>query len=145
MDNLAQEVVDELIDALHGIDAESMKACGLVCTRWVDRSRYHLFSRVSISAKMIFSFFELVDASPVPILTSLAYDGNRQWLGNLERLHRCMNIRALELDAVAGVHDLEPLRSHILSWAQHGFVSELTLIGPNMELFAVRDIISCVP
>ncbi|KAJ7366116.1 hypothetical protein DFH08DRAFT_1071736 [Mycena albidolilacea] len=124
MDNLAQEVVDKLIDALHGIDVESMKACGLVCTRWVD----------------------------LPILTfvrhlCLAYesDGNPQWLGNLERLRQCVNIRALEVDAAAGVHDLEPLRSHILSWAQHGFVSELTLIGPNMELSAVRDIISCVP
>ncbi|KAJ7366098.1 hypothetical protein DFH08DRAFT_163348 [Mycena albidolilacea] len=150
LDNLAQEVVDELIDALHGIDPNSMKACGLVCTRWLARSRYNLFSRVFISAKTIRSFFELVDVSPVPILTfvrhlCLVYDGNPQWLRNLGRLHQCANICALELDVAARVHDLEPLRSHISSWAQSGFVSELTLIGPNMKLPAVRDILSWVP
>jgi hypothetical protein len=150
LDNLAQEVVDELIDALHGVDPNSMKVCGLVCTRWLARSRYNLFSRVSISAKTILSFFELVDASPVPILTfvrhlCLVYDGNPRWLRNLGRLHQCANIRALELDATATVHGLEPLRSHILYWAQSGFVSELTLIGPTMKLPAVRDILSWVP
>jgi hypothetical protein len=63
MDKLAQELVDQLIDALYVADPDGMKASGLVYTHWVARSRYNLFAKVSVYATRLLPFVEIVSSS----------------------------------------------------------------------------------
>ncbi|KAJ7301305.1 hypothetical protein DFH08DRAFT_946098 [Mycena albidolilacea] len=150
MDKLAQELVDQLIDALYVADPDSMKAPGLVCTHWVARSRYNFFTQVSVSATRLLPFVEIVSSCSLPILTflrnlHLQYDGEPGWLWNLDWIQPCPNLCAFEIRVGVQVEDLEPLCPHIRSRAESGSVSELRLIGHDISLPQILNIISCVP
>ncbi|KAJ7474135.1 hypothetical protein FB451DRAFT_1558359 [Mycena latifolia] len=47
MPELSPELTDRVIDALKD-DKAALKTCGLVCTQWFPRSRFHLFSAVTL-------------------------------------------------------------------------------------------------
>ncbi|KAF7330321.1 hypothetical protein MVEN_02470300 [Mycena venus] len=134
MRHLAQELVEQVLDALCVVEPNSMKACGLVCTGWVPRSRYHLFSSVSISSKNLAPFVDIIQASSLPILSfiqslHLDYDGEPLWLWNLDWIHQCPNLAAIAIGLHETVIDLEPLHLHLCSWAANsGSISELKLI-----------------
>ncbi|KAF7365690.1 hypothetical protein MVEN_00442700 [Mycena venus] len=152
MQTLAQELIDQIIDALHISDAGSMKTCGLVCTSWMPRSRHHLFSSVSISRANLLPFVELIHASSLLILSfvrdlHLDYDGDPQWLWDLNWIHQCPNLGAFGLRLHCKVVDLEPIHPHIRAWADSGSISELSLIGEGirLELAAVLDILADLP
>ncbi|KAJ6605188.1 hypothetical protein DFH09DRAFT_1422067, partial [Mycena vulgaris] len=65
---LAQELIDQVIDWCHLADPDTMKPCGLVCTQWLPRTRYHLFFSATLSTANLASFVDLIDASSVKIL-----------------------------------------------------------------------------
>ncbi|KAJ7739310.1 hypothetical protein B0H14DRAFT_3515797 [Mycena olivaceomarginata] len=129
--HIAQDVVEQFLDALHVVDPNAMKACGLVCTSWVPRSRYHLFSSVCVSAKN---------------LLHLDYDGEPLWLWNLDWIHECPNLSAIGINVHTVVGTLEPLHLHIRSWADCGSILELKLVGKEtLPLPAILDLVACVP
>jgi hypothetical protein len=134
IDKLAQELVDQLIDALYVADPDSMKKSGLVCTHWVARSRYNIFARVSVSATRLLPFVEIISSSSLPILTfirnlHLDYDGEPGWLWNIDWIQPCPNLCAFGIRVGVQVEDLESLYPHLPSWAESGSVSELRLIA----------------
>ncbi|KAF9642342.1 hypothetical protein BDM02DRAFT_3124646 [Thelephora ganbajun] len=53
MDQIAQELIDKFIDELHD-DVRALQSCSLVSKRWVYRSQYHIFSRITISSQQSF-------------------------------------------------------------------------------------------
>ncbi|KAJ7861062.1 hypothetical protein B0H13DRAFT_1639187 [Mycena leptocephala] len=69
MDGLAQELIDQIIDCCNLAEKDAMGACGLVCKLWLPRSRYHLFSRVSVNTDNLHSFVDVLESSSSPILT----------------------------------------------------------------------------
>ena len=46
--DLPQELTDAIVDHLHD-DRPSLQACALVCSAWLDPSRYHLFRSLTVS------------------------------------------------------------------------------------------------
>ncbi|KAJ7872731.1 hypothetical protein B0H13DRAFT_2059192 [Mycena leptocephala] len=120
---LSQELVDLIIDYLvpesflnkhpysdsenaeSGDDAprrtwelDSVAMCGLVCKKWLPRSRFHLFSSTKLSNETgtdnIQSFFRLLAGSPLPLLSF---------------------VQSLDLDLVGGpLRDEEMTRLHNL-------------------------------
>ncbi|KAJ7288498.1 hypothetical protein C8J57DRAFT_1280460 [Mycena rebaudengoi] len=46
-----------------------LSTCGGVCSRWLHRSRSHLFSHITLSNTTVRRFMNLVDGSSVPILS----------------------------------------------------------------------------
>ncbi|KAJ7474058.1 hypothetical protein FB451DRAFT_987964, partial [Mycena latifolia] len=73
MDDLAQELINQIIDCWEIADKDSMSSCGLVCKLWLPRSRYYLFSTVSVNGKNLHSFVDLVDSSASPILSFIRH------------------------------------------------------------------------
>ncbi|KAJ7118036.1 hypothetical protein C8R43DRAFT_1153822, partial [Mycena crocata] len=67
MHAFAQELVDHVIDCCHSREPGLMKSCGLVSERWVFRSRYHLFSDVSLKPANLPSFVDLVEGPSLPL------------------------------------------------------------------------------
>ncbi|RDB25608.1 hypothetical protein Hypma_006886 [Hypsizygus marmoreus] len=56
------EIVDAVIDQLY-LDVETLGICGLVCSEWLNRSRYHLFSTLHLWPSRMHSFRLLVESS----------------------------------------------------------------------------------
>ncbi|KAJ7834158.1 hypothetical protein B0H13DRAFT_1653387, partial [Mycena leptocephala] len=73
MDGLAQELIDQIIDCCNLAEKDAMGACGLVCKLWLPRSRYHLFSRVSVNTDNLHSFVDVLESSSSPILTFIQH------------------------------------------------------------------------
>ncbi|KAJ7926515.1 hypothetical protein B0H13DRAFT_2653820 [Mycena leptocephala] len=117
MQNFAQELIDEIIDhtanmtlgataglceSPSGQTLAKVGALGLVCKQWWPRSRFHLFSYLTLNPKTIQSFFDLVDNSPCPILTfietlDLQFDHNLARLdeGQLRRFGQSCGLKTL--------------------------------------------------
>ncbi|KAF8152853.1 hypothetical protein K438DRAFT_1863947, partial [Mycena galopus ATCC 62051] len=84
-----------------------MKVCGLVCKRWLPRSRFHLFSRVVLDAKNLPSFIDIIDANSLPsksihILSfiqhlQLRFAGRPLDAVLLDRIHDCPNLIGIEI------------------------------------------------
>jgi hypothetical protein len=55
---LPGEITDALIDYLHS-DLRTLGICGRVCSEWLIRSRYHIFSTVQLWPWRVHRFFEL--------------------------------------------------------------------------------------
>ncbi|KAF8972305.1 hypothetical protein BDZ97DRAFT_1784109 [Flammula alnicola] len=58
---LPWEITDAIIDHLH--DLRTLGACSLVCSEWLIRSRYHIFSTVQLWPWRVRRFFELASSS----------------------------------------------------------------------------------
>ncbi|KAJ6468710.1 hypothetical protein DFH09DRAFT_1222093 [Mycena vulgaris] len=160
MHAFAQELYDLLIDSCHLADPKSMKACGLVCRRWLPRSRYNLFSSVYLSARTLASFVDLVEASSLPILSfiralELYYDDAPPDTVLLERLHCCPNLTDIRielrsLDPQAALDWLmdESLRTHVRAWGNHAISISRLALAPGPLVFPFHTIIglvACVP
>ncbi|KAG5646141.1 hypothetical protein DXG03_004380 [Asterophora parasitica] len=59
MPKLPGEVVDSVIDCFSS-DMKALGICSLVCSEWLHRSRFHLFSTVHLSSWRIRTFSELI-------------------------------------------------------------------------------------
>ncbi len=55
---LPLEIMDVIIDQLHS-DPRMLGVCGMVCSDWLIRSRYHIFSTVQLWPWRVRRFFEL--------------------------------------------------------------------------------------
>ncbi|KAJ7611297.1 hypothetical protein FB45DRAFT_321560 [Roridomyces roridus] len=66
---LAQELVDCIIDFCQMADRKRIGSYGLVCKRWLPRSRYHLFTTVYLDSFSLADYIRLVDGSTLPILS----------------------------------------------------------------------------
>ncbi|KAJ7115316.1 hypothetical protein C8R44DRAFT_855338 [Mycena epipterygia] len=74
MQDFAQELVDQIIDYIGPSNKADVAACGLVCRRWLPRSRFHLFSSITLSdsesdQQNVDSFFPLLDTSSSLLLS----------------------------------------------------------------------------
>jgi hypothetical protein len=86
MDDLAQELIDQIIDCWN-LEKDAMGPCGLVGKIWLPRSRYHLFSRVSVNPRNLQSFVDVVESSSSPILTFIQhYGATLGWWSTKSRL-----------------------------------------------------------
>ncbi|KAJ7474059.1 hypothetical protein FB451DRAFT_1367080 [Mycena latifolia] len=162
MDELAQELVDHFIDCWNVVDKDAMSSCSLVCKHWVPRSRYHLFSDVSLNIDNLRSLVDLVEPSSLPILSyirHLVFRGIPLDTTHLARLHLCQNLTSIEIfipsqlikvgELLRWLGSEEALRAHLRSWHDQSVCfSSLrfnTLAFLQMPLHAISDIISCVP
>jgi hypothetical protein len=162
MDDLAPELLDKIIDVwvLADTHGNAMKSCALVCRRWLPRSRWHLFSKVSLTATTLASFVDLVESSSFPILSciqhlELEHTSSVPDTKLLARLHNCPNLTHIGLyvtTAAAAVwlasHDA--LHSHLRAWGHHSLtsISRLDLrFGSINEitLATIIEVLSCVP
>ena len=55
---LPGEITDAIIDHLHS-DLRALGVCSMVCSKWLNRSRYHIFATVQLWPWRIHRFFEL--------------------------------------------------------------------------------------
>ncbi|KAJ7433872.1 hypothetical protein FB451DRAFT_284168 [Mycena latifolia] len=164
MDELAQELVDHFIDCWNVADKDAMSSCGLVCKRWLPRSRYHLFSQVSLNAKNLDSFVDLVESSRLPVLSYirhliLVFLGSPLDTTHLARLHPCQNLTSIKLflpfqlietsDALRWLSSEEDLRTHLRSWHDRSVCFSSLAFGTirllEMPFHTITDLISCVP
>ncbi|KAJ6459648.1 hypothetical protein C8R45DRAFT_1030620 [Mycena sanguinolenta] len=105
MRDFAQELVDYVIEFWVRADlddAEPMKVCGLVCKRWLPRSRCHLFSRVTLGAPNLRSFVDIIDSTSLPILSyiqhlTFRFAGKPLEPALLGRIHDCLNLTGIEI------------------------------------------------
>ncbi|KAJ7083530.1 hypothetical protein C8R44DRAFT_53531 [Mycena epipterygia] len=159
-----QELIDQVIDFWHRADPKGMSPCGLVCKRWLRRSRYHLFSDVSLDIENLPGFIDLIDTSTLPIL------GFVQYLhlffasldeADLTRLHNCPHphltwIELCRSNVVGGdllprvdwLESPEALQAHLRAWDTNAVsLSRLEIAFPDndLPLRTVIDMISCVP
>ncbi|KAF7352027.1 hypothetical protein MVEN_01165000 [Mycena venus] len=158
----AQELVEQVIDC--SADSNAMKAWGLVCKTWLPRTRYHLFSKVSLSHDNLSSFVDLVEASPLPLLScihdlTLCYNGAPPDTELLGRIHSCPNLRSISIqirgsfeenqDAPDWLDSEESFLVHIRAWGTiSSSISTLNLEVQGIDdipLQTIVDIIACVP
>ncbi|KAJ7110523.1 hypothetical protein C8R44DRAFT_883660 [Mycena epipterygia] len=163
MRDFAQELIDNVIDCWRLADPKGMQLCGLVCKRWLDRSRYHLFSIVPLDTKNLGAFVNLVDTSSLPILSfvrhlALFYHDSPLHADHLARLHDCPNltritIRTMDvggrnLPTVDWLASHESLQTHLRAWSAKSLsLSSLELGLPSIDLplRTLADLICCVP
>ncbi|KAJ7115234.1 hypothetical protein C8R44DRAFT_984009 [Mycena epipterygia] len=155
MREFAQELVDHVIDHWYLADPDGMKPCGLVCKRWLPRSRYNFFSIVHLDAGILSNLSKLldvIDASDFPILACIQHLRFRFPPfdeAELARLHQCPNLSRIETCVLNfDRRNSLLLQTHLRAWSASSIsLSHLDLSFPNMELplRAVLDLTSCVP
>ncbi|KAJ6568989.1 hypothetical protein B0H19DRAFT_689802 [Mycena capillaripes] len=130
MRTFAQELVDDVIDHC---DVEIggtavMKTCGLVCKRWLPRSRLHLFTRVILDADNLLPFIDIINSSSSPILSSirhltLRFAGRSLDDALLEKIHQCPNLERLEVSTSEIKPEMgeffQSLQINLPSWASN--------------------------
>ncbi len=82
---LPWEVTDIIIDHLHH-DVRALGACGAVCTEWLARSRFHLFSTVQLWPWRIREFVRIADGTKC---TFASYISRVEVDGAKERKREC--------------------------------------------------------
>jgi hypothetical protein len=166
---LAQELVDSIIDWSAVDDPSAMKPCGLVCTRWLPRSRYNLFRSVCLTDGNLRPFVDIVETSQHPILSfirhlELQYEDRPLECAFLVRLHHCPNLTDIRINlkrwgnsldrpppfAVEWLDSDEYLHTHLRAWSANSEVSILSLelwLGQlrDFPLRTLNSIMSCVP
>jgi hypothetical protein len=167
---LAQELVDSIIDWSAVEDQDTMKPCGLVCKRWLPRSRYNLFRTICLTASNLRSFVDIINTSHHPILSfvqhlELQYLDRPLKPGLLVMVHHCPNLTGIviqilgdsddELEephfsAVKWLDSDENLHAHLCAWSANSKVSISSLgigLGGMIDcpLGALNSIMSCVP
>ncbi|KAF8189183.1 hypothetical protein K438DRAFT_2145134 [Mycena galopus ATCC 62051] len=145
----AQELVEQVIDC--STDSNAIKALGLVCKTWLPRTRYRLFSKVSLSHDNLSSFVDLVEASPLSLLSciynlTLCYNGAPPDTELLGRIRSCPNLRSISIqirgsfeenqDAPDWLDSEESFLVHIHAWGR--ISSSISTL--NLEVQGVDDI-----
>jgi hypothetical protein len=157
MDRLAQELIDQIVDCCYLADPNAVKPCGLVCRRWLHRSRYHLFSTVYLTPENLHLFLDLVDTSCHPILSfirELQLDYLDTPLNglNLPRLFECSNLTHIVLGISPRsqtVSSHEMLQTHLRSWSRNSIsISSFRLLLDGADeavpLHKITNIIACL-
>ncbi|KAJ7939200.1 hypothetical protein B0H13DRAFT_2300952 [Mycena leptocephala] len=161
MRDFAQELIDKVMnDCSAGPGgAAALKACGLVCKRWLPRSRYHVFSRIILDADNLPLFIDIVDSSSLPIL-SFVQHLTLSYIRPLDdallaKTYCCPNLKGVDArlsDPVDGAIDqfYPSLKVHIPFWAANSPLFsrlDLTYKGQYIELDVVTilDITSFIP
>ncbi|KAJ6545436.1 hypothetical protein B0H19DRAFT_1266871 [Mycena capillaripes] len=136
MRDFPQELVEKIIDcgANHWSDGNAtVKTCGLVSSGWVNRSRYHLFSTVTLTAKNLRSFVDTVTTSSFPILAFIRvlevhFIGRFLDVSLLRQLYGCPNLTTIRIAIIDiggsrwedswgyWLESDELLHSHLRSW-----------------------------
>ncbi|KAF7338940.1 Serine/threonine-protein phosphatase [Mycena venus] len=97
-------------------DLAFIAGCGLVCRKWLPRSRFHLFSSLALSNKAekenVKSFLEILNFSPFPILSfiqslDLDLDSGPLTDQTMARLHHLPNLISLQIRTPRAVNPLE--------------------------------------
>ncbi|KAF7345700.1 hypothetical protein MVEN_01590000 [Mycena venus] len=164
MSNFPQELTDKVIDfgAVDSSEGHALKTYGLVCKGWLPRSRYHLFSTVTLTAEKLASFVDIVDTSSIPILPlvrflKLLYSGRPLDTLHLARLHLCPNLTAIEIEikdsrgssGMDWLRSEELLQTHIRSWSANAAVISCLTLKANIMMYIpvciVISLLSCVP
>ncbi|KAJ7861051.1 hypothetical protein B0H13DRAFT_2073157, partial [Mycena leptocephala] len=160
MDDLAQELIDQIIDCWNLAEKDAMGPCGLVCKIWLPRSRYHLFSRVSVNTRNLQSFVDVVESSSSPILTfiqHLKFEYGILDTEALARLHPCPNLASIHIAWGPYKEGTWPdaytaLKTNLRSWNDEcsSSLSRLVLtdvagLSPFLPLPMATEVISCVP
>jgi hypothetical protein len=166
MRDFPQELVENVIDRWTHKDAggtDAMKVCSLVCKRWLPRSRFHLFSRVTLDADNFLSFIDIVDSNSLPILSfiqhlKLRFAGRPFDEAFLGRIHQCPNLRGIEVN-ISGMSANPEDNTHFYQALQ----THLPLLASNSASFScfefrlprypltgipvgmIIDIIGCIP
>lgn len=158
MRQFPQELTDKVVD--HSTDNKALKTCGLVCKAWLPRSRYHLFSRVILTAQNLTSFVDLIDSSSLPLLPfvrylKLEYAGVALDVVYLSRLHRCPNLTSIAIEILEYTTSPtewldwdELLQTHIRSWSDNAssLVCFDLKFGVSMPpLHTIVNLMSCIP
>ncbi|KAJ7088410.1 hypothetical protein B0H15DRAFT_290053 [Mycena belliarum] len=167
MDKLPQELIDHTIDDYHAAadpTERAMECCGLVCKRWLRRSRFHLFSDLTLSAGNLPDFVDIIERSSTSLLNfvrhlELQYHGPSPDPLLLSRLHRCPNLVSIDLHITGGsasvlmawLNSDEALHTHLRAWSDNSdTLSRLDITvrlrrKQKLSLGTVIRIISCVP
>ncbi|KAJ6552877.1 hypothetical protein B0H19DRAFT_1155120 [Mycena capillaripes] len=161
-----QELIDKVIDCSAGqsSDADTMKTYGLLCKACVPRSRYHLFSTVTLTAKNLHSLIDLIETSSTHLLhffrrLKLRYEGRPLDAMHLTRLHCCPNLTSLSIEVgssqsgaglspIAWLNSDEYLHTHIRSWAANAVALlrfDLQFGAAPFTLSTMVKLLSCVP
>ncbi|KAJ7115321.1 hypothetical protein C8R44DRAFT_223022 [Mycena epipterygia] len=158
MQDFAQEIVDEIIDNI-GLNEAGIGTCGLVCKRWLRRSRFHLFSSITLfdqgsGRQNVDSFFHLLDTSSHPLLSfvkvlDLRFDEEPFDDAHMTSLHSCsklINLR-ITVDGHAAHEVYRSLQIHIpLLGINSPSLSSLELqFSTDIPLSALTAIISAAP
>ncbi|KAJ7741206.1 hypothetical protein DFH07DRAFT_59551 [Mycena maculata] len=158
-----QELLDQIIDSTchNPEDLASTNICGLVCKRWLPRSRYHIFSTVTLTANNFGSFVDLLDTSFLPILPlvqhlRLHYPGQPLDRSHLTRLDHCSNLTSISISVLIwrevseAVGWLDGLGTYLRIWGSNSAPLshfEVRIHSPftAFSLRPVINLISCVP
>ncbi|KAJ7023722.1 hypothetical protein C8F04DRAFT_1240050 [Mycena alexandri] len=144
MRDFPQELVDEVIDDVASFSQpRDLAAYGSVCSRWLPRSRLHLFSHLAMSNTAILRFMDLVDDSPVLILPLVP-------TGLIARLKDRLGPEelCLKLPAATSTQQTQFLLDLALQIPHFGgaTVSRLELgLGSDTPIHAIVAIISSLP
>ncbi|KAJ7447583.1 hypothetical protein B0H11DRAFT_365902 [Mycena galericulata] len=65
MQGFPQELSDLVLD--HVLSGDDLRTCGLVCQRWLPRSRFHLFSTTRLDGFRLESFLDLDRVASIPL------------------------------------------------------------------------------
>ncbi|KAJ6607169.1 hypothetical protein B0H10DRAFT_2228178 [Mycena sp. CBHHK59/15] len=161
MSTLAQELVDHLIDLYRDTDGPiGMQKRGLVSKRWLPRSRYHLFSRVSLHEANLPTFVDLVRTSLLPTLSFIQQLQVHLSRGPpsppldrtlLENIHSCPNLTHIEFTDASDSGPLDSYQSlyiHLRSWGHNSasltdftWTLDMRKIIPLCDLV---DMVSCL-
>ncbi|KAJ7441145.1 hypothetical protein FB451DRAFT_1441614 [Mycena latifolia] len=122
---------------------QPMKLCGLVCKRWLSRTRCHLFSSICVDADNLGDFFDIIDSSALPLLSfvhqlRLRYVGRPFDAAQLARMHRCPNLAGIRI-GYSGIFAKG-------SWVDsHASSSLIFLAKPALPMRVVLVFMVCVP
>ncbi|KAJ7649412.1 hypothetical protein DFH06DRAFT_553533 [Mycena polygramma] len=164
---LPQELVDDILDYWVDSDPDgrpdAMRTCGLVCKRWLPRSRFHLFSRVTLDAADLPWFVRIIDSNSIPILSyilhlTLRFAGRQMDDALLTRLHGCPNLTSVEVSISSMSHDttnnaqfFRALQKHLPLLASNpASFSRFNFRLPSHPLEGIPvgtivDILGCIP
>ncbi|KAJ7115315.1 hypothetical protein C8R44DRAFT_739905 [Mycena epipterygia] len=163
MQNLAQELVDEIIDNVGSpsYNKRDVATCGLVCRGWLPRSRFRLFSSITLSnsgsgGHNVDSFFHLLDTSSHPLLSfvealELDFTAGPFDDAQMVRLHHCP--RLTDLRVKVGTPERESkavhraLQIHIPLLSINSVLLSRFDVETNVHirLSALIDIVSAIP
>jgi hypothetical protein len=79
--SLSPEINDTIIDFLHN-DKPSLCACCLTCKQWVSSSRFHLFSKITVTPARVGSLLLSLESASTDIASmvrKLVVEGFSEW------------------------------------------------------------------
>jgi hypothetical protein len=107
---LPWEITDSIIDQLHS-DLGVLGICSTVCSEWLTRSRYHLFSTVQLWPWRARRFFELAKSQSCTFthhIQRIEFDDSRvkKWTQDVRPPHQRNDEKVLFNEAMAQSHIL---------------------------------------